>query len=368
VKCPHMPEISAREFVDRVARKRDGDRIPWMGSMEVTSRCNLRCLHCYINLPVNDTEAQHRELPGEEFCEILNQAADEGCFWLQLTGGEPFVRPDFLKIYSHAKTKGFLIALFTNATTVTPRIADYLAEWPPHSLEITLYARTQPVYERVTRAPGSYKRCMEGIELLLERKLPVELKTAVLNENKEELFDIKAYAEQLGVKFRFDATLNHRLDLGAKPGRHRLSPAEVVDLDLKDEGRSEKLKEFYVRAWRPPLESRLLYHCGAGSTSFHVDAYGHLSPCIMSRAPSYDLRSGTFRHGWREFMTEVLSQERTRDTQCTTCHIIDACGQCPGHARLETGDQEAPVEFLCQIAHLRASAFGLDARMREVTT
>ena len=264
MECPHVPETPIYQFVDRVAQRRHGQRIPWAGSVEVTSRCNLRCLHCYINLPVNDREARDRELTTAEFCDVLSQIADEGCFWLQLTGGEPFVRPDFLKIYAHAKSKVFLITLFTNGTTITPGIADFLAEYPPQSLEITLYGRSQRVYERVTGVRGSHKRCMKGIELLLKRNLPVELKTMVLTENREELFAMKSYAKKLGVKFRFDAMLNNRLDSDSRPSAFRLSPQEVAALDLQDEERLKQLKEFYTRAWPPLEESRRVYHCGAG--------------------------------------------------------------------------------------------------------
>jgi MoaA/NifB/PqqE/SkfB family radical SAM enzyme len=112
-----------------------------------------------------------RELTCQEFCNILDQIVDEGCLWLLLTGGEPFIRSDFIDIYTHAKKKGFLITLFSNGTTITPRIADYLADWRPFSLEISLYGSTQETYERITGITGSHSRCMHGIELLLEHNI-----------------------------------------------------------------------------------------------------------------------------------------------------------------------------------------------------
>ena len=108
---------------------------------------------------------------------------DEGCRWLLLTGGEPFLRPDFLDIYTNANKKGLLLTLFTNGTLLTPRSADLLAERRPFAIEITLYGATQQTYERITGIPGSYARCRRGIDLLLERNLPLKLKTMVMTLN-----------------------------------------------------------------------------------------------------------------------------------------------------------------------------------------
>jgi len=346
------------DFSKRLHDKMLGQRTPITGSIEVTERCNLRCVHCYINLPAGDRGAQERELSASEVYGILDQIVDEGCLWLQLTGGEPLVRPDFLDIYTHAKKKGLLITLFTNGTTITPRIADHLAEWCPFAVEITLYGYTQETYERVTGVSGSYGRCMRGIDLLLERDIPLKLKSMIMTLNRHEVWDMKAFAEGLGVEFRFDPQLNLRLDGDRKPAEFRISAEEVVALDMADERRAKGWHEFCEKFWGLPPKPEYLYNCGAGIATFHVDPYGHLSVCMMSRVPSYDLRQGTFHEGWTDFMPQVRAQKWSRETPCQKCEFIALCGQCPGWAQMESGDQEAPVEYLCQIAHLRAQVFG----------
>ena len=146
MECPHIPEIQYSDFSKRLHEKVAGQRIPINGSLELTFRCNLRCVHCYA-------AHGHQGIPGKqeltfaEICGILDQIVDEGCLWLLLTGGEPLLRPDFLDIYTYAKRKGLLVTLFTNGTLITPRIADYLADWRPLKVEITLYGRTQETYE-----------------------------------------------------------------------------------------------------------------------------------------------------------------------------------------------------------------------------
>ena len=264
MECPHIPQVSYSEFGRRLQATLDEQRTPLSGSIEVTERCNLRCVHCYINQPAGDAAARARELSLDEWCGLLDQMADEGCLWLLLTGGEPFLRPDFLDLYLHAKKLGMLVTIFTNGTTITPRIADTMAEWRPSGIEITLYGSTEETYERVTGVPGSYARCMAGIELLLARDLPLKLKSMVLTLNRHEVWEMKAYAEGLGLEYRFDPALNLRLDGDGGAAQFRIPPREVLALDLADEKRTVEWKEFCEKFWGAPPQPEYLYQCGAG--------------------------------------------------------------------------------------------------------
>ena len=212
-----------------------GARLPINATIEVTHRCPLACAHCYNNLPVGDRAARARELSTDEHWRILDELADAGGLWLLFTGGEIFARADFLDIYKHAKSRGFLITLFTNGTQITPAIADTLVEWRPFAVEITLYGRTRETYERLTGVPGSFDRCMRGIRLLKERGLPVKLKTVAVTINRHEIADMQRFAEEeLGVGFKFDGMINARIDCSHSPLDVRLTPSELVQLDLED--------------------------------------------------------------------------------------------------------------------------------------
>jgi len=354
--CPHIPNISYTEFGERLNKQVLEKRIPVNGSMELTFRCNLRCAHCYCNLPANNQEAINRELKTEEILRIFDQVAEAGCLWLLITGGEPLLRKDFVEIYTYAKKKGFLITLFTNGTLMTPEIADHLTEWPPHGVEITIYGATRKTYEKITGVPGSFERCKRGIDLLLERKVPLELKTMAMTLNHDEIFQIKEFAEGLGVKFRFDPVLNSRLDGSKAPCNLRLSPEKVFDLDLADEKRVEEWRRF-CKKFIVPHPSDYLFNCGAGLSAFHIDPYGQMSACLMTRFQEYDLRRGSFDEGWCQWMPQFLELKPEGDYPCGKCDLIALCGQCPGWAWLEHGNPETPVDYLCQIAHLRAQAF-----------
>ncbi len=357
MQCPHIPKIGYGEFGKRLSEKIAGKRAPIAGSLELTFRCNLRCVHCYIG-DARAGNLEKEELSYPEICALLDQIVDEGCLWLLLTGGEPLLRPDFLDIYAYAKQKGLLVTLFTNGTLITPQIADYLQEWRPFAVEISLYGRTKETYEKVTGIPGSYERCLRAIELLLERGAPLRVKTMAMTLNKHEIRAMREYAKGLGVSFRFDPLINPGLAGAEGPTKFRLAPEEVLQLDLADAQRLEEFRGFYERVLGRPSKREYVYVCGAGIKSFHIDPYGQLSVCIISRGRSYDLRDGSFDEGWHEFLPQVRYHNAGDDYVCNQCELISVCGQCPGWAQLAHADQETKVEFLCRVAHLRAEAFG----------
>jgi len=351
-------------FSDRIHRATTGRQVPLDVTFEITRRCPLVCAHCYNNLPMGDRKAQLEELTTADHRRLLEEVGDMGTLWLLFTGGEIFARPDFLDIYTHAKRNGFLVTLFTNGTLISPRVADYLAEWRPFAVEITLYGRTRETYERLTGVPGSYDRCLRGIDLLRERGLPLKLKTVAVTINKHEVWDMQRFAEdELGVEFKFDPMINPRIDCSLSPLAVRLAPEEVVSFDMLDARRVEEWRQFQQHQMQSTGACSAgadLYECGGGVTSFSVDPYGQMSICILSHQDKYDLRNGTVREGWDQFLGRVRQKKTTRLTKCIECSLKSMCGMCPANGELENGDPEAPVDFLCQVAHLRAHAFGLD--------
>jgi radical SAM protein with 4Fe4S-binding SPASM domain len=118
-----------------------------------------------------------------------------------------------------------------------------------------------------------------------------------------------------------------------------------------------KWQKVYRRA---PVQVRgeTVYTCGAGRYSFHVDCTGRLSACMMSRRPAYDLLQGSFQEGW-EAVGAVVREMRQRETACRTCRVGVLCSQCPGWSQMAHGDNETPVEYVCELGHLRAAQLHL---------
>jgi radical SAM protein with 4Fe4S-binding SPASM domain len=359
-----MSVASYSDFSGAIHSHFVGKRTPLEVSIEVTRRCPLECQHCYNNLDMADMEARNRELSKEEYFVLLDDLSDMGVLWLLFTGGEIFARKDFLEIYTYAKRKGFLITLFTNGIVITEKIADYLKEWPPFAIEITLYGRTKETYEELTAVPGSYERCMRGIALLRDRGLPLKLKTVGTTINKHEVLSMKAFAEdELHLGFKFDSLMSPRIDCSQSPLAVRLSPEEVVALDLHSPKFAAEHRRNVEREIDKPSvmeASDNMYSCGGGVKSFAIDPYGHMSICVLSHQDTYDIRSGGVKEGWDHFLLNVRQRERKSITKCITCRIHSVCSMCPANGELENGDPESPVDFLCEVAHLRAMSLGFE--------
>lgn len=360
-----MISASYGTFSEQLHARQSGRRVPAQVSIEVTRRCPLKCLHCYNNLPMGDQTARAQELTFEEHCKLLDELVAAGCLWILYTGGEIFARPDFLNIYTEAKKRGFLITLFTNGTLITPKIADHLAEYRPFSIEITLYGATRETYEGLTQIPGSYDRCLRGIRLLLERGLPLKLKTVPTTVNVHEVYEMKRMAEEdFGVQFKFDPLVNPRIDCSQSPLAIRLSAEKAVELDFLDRRREKEYRELIEKllAAGPPdaRQAKGVYGCGGGNTTCAIDPAGQMSICVLSHQDTYDIRGGSFREGWEGPLHTIRQKPSKGPTICTRCQLRPACGMCAANGELENGDPEKPVEFLCQVAHLRMYVLGYD--------
>lgn len=358
-----MEQLTYGEFSADLHQKESGKRTPMQVSIEVTRRCPLECQHCYNNLPMGDQDARSRELTTEEHFKMLDELVEMDCFWLLYTGGEIFARKDFLEIYTYAKQKGFLITLFTNGTLINERIADYLLEFPPFAIEITLYGRTKETYEALTQVPGSYERCLRGIRLLRERGLPLKLKTVATSINKHEVSAMRRFAEEeLGVEFKSDGQINPRIDCSQSPLAVRLTPEEVVALDVSVPKAAAEYRSLVERELASPSRTSVdtVYFCGGGRNSFSINPAGEMSICVTSQQDTFDIRQSGLKYAWEHSIRDVRNLKRTRVTKCVNCRIQSICGMCPANGEMENGNKESPVEFLCHVAHLRAAVIGVE--------
>lgn len=324
-------------------------RKPLGGQIELTYRCNLDCVHCYCK----GSENREKELTTEEWKDIIDEIHREGCLWLTFTGGEPFLRKDFLEIYKYASRKGFLITIFTNGTIVSSEILEFFKTKPPFLIEISLYATNPIVYEVITQTKGSFKKVMENIDRLVKTKIPLFLKTVILKQNKEEIVKVKALSEKLlgKRKFKCDFFIFSRINGDKTPCKYRLSPYEILEVENSDIDMIEQRKRERVHRnidLHRPRE--YLYQCNAWLTNFFISPYGSLQFCHLTEKFSVDLKEVSFREGFYNEFPKLLDVKFKTDSKCKTCSLRRLCYFCPSRAFLETGSCESPVEYYCQLA------------------
>jgi len=346
---------------------------PFSFNLEITPRCNNDCSHCYINLSVADQDARSKELTLLEIDTIADQAIALGAIWVLITGGEPLIRDDFQDIYLLLKRKGLLVSVFTNATLIREEHVELFQKYPPRDIEITVYGATQESYERVTGRIGSFASFSNGLNRLIEANIKVRLKAIAMRSNYLELPAIAAFCRaHTKDYFRFDPQLHLRLDHNEKRNlmikSERLTPEEIVALEKADEERFSILQKgcsVLIIEEFAQNDGDLLFRCGLGKGSFDISYDGKFRLCSSLCAPEtvYDLRAGSLREAWEEFVPKVCNMRSNRPEyldHCRICPIVNLCLWCPAHAYLETGDLDTSIEYFCQVARARAAAIQED--------
>lgn len=371
-----QPGPQPSSFVEKTRLDQGGPwqtRQPLLGRLdiELTERCNNDCIHCCINLPMDDIPAQQREMTTDEVKGVLTQAAVLGCLSVRFTGGEPLLREDFEELYLYARRKGMKVMLFTNARLVTPQLADLFARIPPGELvEVTVYGMKPESYEAVSRKPGSHAEFRRGVDLLLERGVPFVVKGALLPPNRDEIDEFEAWAATIpgmdrppgysmffDLRGRRDSKTKNRQIAGLRP-----SPEDgLAVLSRHRESYLNEMAQFCSKFMGPSADR--LFTCGAGHGTC-VDAYGRAQMCMMLRHPDlvYDLRNGSLRDALTSFLPRLREMRATNAdylARCARCFLKGLCEQCPAKSWAESGTLDTPVEYLCRVAHAQARDLGL---------
>ncbi len=296
---------------DRLTRVASRAHIPLGVLFEVTHRCNLGCTHCYLTEgPVGRPKPTREELTLDEVRSVLDQLAEAGTLFLTLSGGEVFMRRDFLGILAHARSRGFSVTVFTTGTLLTPETATELADLHPLSVEVSIYSARPEVHDRVTRIPGSHARSLRALRLLRERDVIVLIKSPVMSLNSGEYHGIVELAEELGAGYAFDPLLVPARDGDQAP----------VQLGLD----KDRMRAFLA----DPVLSRQLHEpvmclpqkgeeiCATGRRTCLISPYGDLFPCSVHPVPAGNLREKSFREIWtgspllRELRTQTVADLR----------------------------------------------------------
>ncbi len=345
-----MRESIIEDFFYRLRKKRP---YPLSGQIELTYRCNLNCLHCYCN----GCGGKEGELNILEWKRILDEIQKEGCVYLILGGGEPLIREDFLELYMYAKKKGFIVTIFTNGQILSSKILNFLVKSPPFSLEVTLNGITSITYEAITRVKGSFSKTLENIKKIKENNLPLILKSNCLQQNNKEIGRIKSFADnflgkpQGGYYFKYDPMIYPKFNRDKTPTNFRLSSSQILNVRRQDPDIRRQFKKCLSEDF-PVLRrnNSFLYQCDSWLNNFFIDPYGRLKFCELSSKFSSDLKTTSFKEGFYKIFPRLLKERFRSDSKCKNCSLRPICYHCPARAYLETGDEEAPVSYYCDLA------------------
>jgi radical SAM protein with 4Fe4S-binding SPASM domain len=269
-------------------------------------------------------------------------------------GGEFFMRRDADDILRLAHELGFALKLLSTGHHIHDRRADLIASLRPIQVDMSMYAATPHLHERVTRQAGSWARTYAAARRLIARRVPVLLKAPVMESNARDLARLARLARALGAETSFDAKLTGKEDTGQQPVGLRMRAATLAAFYRdQDSGMADFLATTYGD-FDPTVERRPLHHtpCRAGQQAVAIGPRGQVWPCNALPLACGDLRAQSFADIWSSSrrLDEIRDLRWAKLAECNACALRSYCQRCHGMALLEQGHLYGPSLEACRHA------------------
>lgn len=339
-------------------------KIPLSGTFELSPVCNFSCRMCYVRMTPSQVAAHSRPaMTLERWLSLAEQARASGMLYLLLTGGEPFLWPDFWPLYECLAEMGFVLSINTNGSLIDEATIARLRARPPTRLNITLYGAGDDTYRALCRADGVFTRVDRAIMGLREAGLMVKLNCSLTPQNAGDLEAMVRYAEQRGLILEVNTYMFPplRRDPSQVGRNERFTPEEAARYHM-ERYRLMYGEETYDRylhsvlrgiADPPGLDESCVdpvdgkIRCRAGKAAFWVTWDGWLTPCGMMTEPRVDLAGQPFDRAWKT-LTEQSERMRLSGV-CGQCPDRDLCHSCAAMAQAETGSPGGIPLYLCRM-------------------
>jgi radical SAM protein with 4Fe4S-binding SPASM domain len=305
--------------------------IPLSVQIDLTYRCNERCVHCYLD------HDDHGEMTTLEIKHLLDEMAEAGVFILTLSGGEIFLRKDFFEILEYARLRlGFCVKPKTNGILIGEREAARIRDLGVESIQISIYSHRPEVHDAITLVPGSLKRSLGAVRFLKSQGLRVIMANVLMVQNMQDYAGVRALGEEIGVDTTLDPTITPMMDgdrgvLSLSVGQDALRQV------FRDTALVGDVEEFCAIPAPVDEDSLSALPCSAGHTNCYVSPYGDVFPCVQFPLPTGNIRKQRFIDIWRhsDAMNDVRSIRLKDLTTCTSCAHVGSCSRCPGLAYQE---------------------------------
>jgi radical SAM protein with 4Fe4S-binding SPASM domain len=316
--------------------------IPISVHLDVTYRCNERCVHCYLD------HDDHGEMTTSEITDLLTQLADAGVFFLTLSGGEVLMRRDFFAIVGCARRLLFNVKVKTNGVMIRELEAGRLRELGVEQIQISVYSHRAEIHDAITKLPGSLKRTIDAIRFLKSQGLKVVIANVLMGGNFADNAGVMALARELGVPYTLDPTITPKMDGDTSILNLRVGGADLGQI-FHQRALVGNVEEFCAPPPPPGDDIMDGYPCSAGHTACYISPYGDVFPCVQFPLPCGNIRKQKFLDIWRgsRQLREVRSI-RARDLPvCSSCAHVGTCTRCPGLAYME-GNMRGPSTADCE--------------------
>jgi len=323
--------------------------------IELTSRCNERCVHCYIphDQKINDIEP-------ELFYDILEQCRDMGVLTVTLSGGEPMLHKNFCDFLRKVKEYDFAINVLSNLTLLNDEIIAELKAARLSSVQVSLYSLDPAIHDSITKLEGSFYKTRDNILCLIENDIPLQISCPTMKQNRNCFADVIRWANEHKCRALTNYIMMARFDQTTDNLDNRLSLEEVGkiinDIVLLDADYQRKIlaDNFDALESRDRSNDRI---CGVCSSSICMVANGNVYPC--SGWQSYvcgNVKETPLKEIWDSSpKAKYLRGLRLRDLpKCGSCEDKGFCAVCMVRNANENpdGDPLKINEHFCKVAAL----------------
>ena len=342
VDAAENPELAIGQFMA-------DHRILYSLVLELTYRCNEKCVHCYL-----PQETRLPELSLQQIDALMGEFVGMGGLQIQLTGGEALFRKDFIGILSLAKKHCLVTSITTNLTLLSDDILNAIIDLSPRSVGCSIYAARPELHDAITLVKGSFAKSVRAIRSLRAAGIPVVTKSPLMKTTAPHWREIEALAKELGCEYQFDLSITAKNDGKLSPLAQRVEDREVLN-DIF----SSRYYKLYVgdepmSALAGPSPEASL--CGAGASGLAVSPDGTIRPCIGLTIGLGQWPTNSLAEVWHKspFFAEFGAIKLRDISPCNTCPELAFCSRCPGAWLAEHGDFRKPNPYTCELARARA--------------
>ena len=309
---------------------RKGLRAPVNVTWEISLRCNLRCVHCLSD----SGESSHDELNHEESLDLIDQLTAMKVFQVNIGGGEPFIRKDFLDLLSYSHGKGLVTCVSTNGTMVDRTLAKRLSALKLLYLQVSLDGATADVNDAI-RGKGTYQKILHGMDCLATEGVRFSINTVLTRTNFSQLETLRKMASQYGAELRVS---RFRPSGRGKARKSYLGPTkdqlETFSNWLNEHDLVRTGDSFFCLT-SEKRRRKGLDMCGAAKMTCCISPSGEVYPCAFLQETPFlvgNVRDSSLKDLWGA--SPVFNRFRSLDVKaCMACYRFDSCrGGCPAVA------------------------------------
>lgn len=327
---------------------------------ELSSRCNERCIHCYIP---NEKKNKGFDMPTAKVKSLIDEFAEMGGIHVTLSGGEAFMHKDLIEIVKYCREKDLKITILSNLISLKDDQIPILKEANISIIQVSLYSMNPEVHDFITTVKGSFEKTKTAIEKLVANDIPVQISCPIMKANRKGYDKVLDYAKSLKIKAQTDYIMMARADLDTENLANRLSLEETEELlrDLLEHDANYKEKTLQQLPVSDQIKFNLERHmkqpvCGVGYDNCCVTANGDVYPCAgWQDYVLGNVYKQTLKEIWEDSkrVKELRKITQASFPQCLECEARDYCARCLVRNYNESGgDMFAINHHFCDVAFL----------------